>query len=111
MFQYAVVKETLQHCEIGPYTGYGIRAMKVSSSGSEEVAFVSDVSCEQAFVEQLAALSPSCSCTPVICMTSCSTPSPDRPVSPFPWQVLPGSFYFLHGGTAANRGKISVPRG
>ena len=31
-------------------------AMKVSSSGSEEVAFVSDVSCEQAFVEQLAAL-------------------------------------------------------
>ena len=48
MFQYAVVKETLQHCEIGPYTGYGIRAMKVSSSGSEEVAFVSDVSCEQA---------------------------------------------------------------
>lgn len=56
MFQYAVVKETLQHCEIGPYTGYGIRAMKVSSSGSEEVPFVSDVSCEQAFVEQLAAL-------------------------------------------------------
>ena len=56
MFQYTVVKETLEHCEIGPYTGYGIRTLEVSSSGSEEVAFVSDVSCEQAFVEQLAAL-------------------------------------------------------
>lgn len=56
MFQYTVVKETLEHCEIGPYTGYGIRTLEVSSSGSEEVAFVSDVPCEQAFVEQLAAL-------------------------------------------------------
>ncbi|MBO1680229.1 DUF6514 family protein [Bittarella massiliensis (ex Durand et al. 2017)] len=56
MFQYTVVKEALKDCEIGPYTGYGIRVIEVSSCGSEEVAFVSDVSCERGVVEQLAAL-------------------------------------------------------
>ncbi len=50
MYLYITVEEHLEHPDIGTYTSYGIKAMK----GTDELMFVSDVSVDRTFVENLA---------------------------------------------------------
>ena len=50
MYKYITVEEQLEHPDIGTYTSYGIKAMK----GSDEIEFVSDVSVDRPFVDELA---------------------------------------------------------
>jgi len=50
MYNYIAVEEQLEHPDIGTYTSYGIKAMREN----EDIAFISDVSVNKAFVEALA---------------------------------------------------------
>ena len=50
MYKYIIVEEQLEHPDIGTYTSYGIKAEK----GNDELIFVSDVSVDRVFVENLA---------------------------------------------------------
>ena len=52
MYRYIAVKEKLYHKDIGTYTSYGIKAFK----DGKEVGFVSDVSVDRDFVEELVEL-------------------------------------------------------
>lgn len=49
MYKYIAVEQQLEHPDIGTYTSYGIKAIKEN----KEIAFVSDVSVDKAFVENI----------------------------------------------------------
>lgn len=54
MLQYLPVKENLFSLEFGPYISFGIHVFRVTSSGREELDFLSDISTDYAFVSALA---------------------------------------------------------
>ena len=54
IFRYALVSEQLFSTELGHYRSFGIRAFQKTECSWREIAFVSDVSTDQAAVEQLA---------------------------------------------------------
>ena len=55
MFRYILVQEELVAPQIGPYRSFGIAAQRNDPTGWQQIAFVSDVSVDRAFVERLAA--------------------------------------------------------
>lgn len=54
MFRYLPIEEQLFSPYLGQYHSFGIAAFKICSGRQEQVAFISDVSTDKAFVEQLA---------------------------------------------------------
>ena len=54
MYQYLPIKERLYSSYLGEYRSFGIVAFKICSGRREQVAFLSDISTDEAFAEQLA---------------------------------------------------------
>ena len=54
MYQYLPTEEQLSSPYLGEYLSFGIAAFKICGGRREQVAFISDVSTDKAFVEQLA---------------------------------------------------------
>lgn len=53
-YRFLPVEETLTTAELGCYRTYGIRTVEQDGADERQVGFLSDVSCDQAFVSLLA---------------------------------------------------------
>ena len=54
MYQYLPIKEQLYSPYLGQYHSFGIAAFEICNGRREQVAFISDVSTDEAFAERLA---------------------------------------------------------
>ena len=54
MIKYCVVKEKLFHPDIGEYVSYGMLCCSVLADETRVIEFISDVSCDEKFVTELA---------------------------------------------------------